>query len=114
MRFRSLFDRKGLSLERMAAFCEFAEHGSIVAATGGDPARQALVSRQISELESFFEIALVVIRQERSRLTGLEIASLGKLTYGLYVPKQMVSRLPARYSLQRALPLFPLALPIDC
>lgn len=204
MRFRSLFDRKGLSLERLAAFCEFAEHGSIVAATGGDPARQALVSRQISELESFFEIALVerqgrglvltgagrelaflirdylrrleefasaqretswtvrvmasnsigqwlilprlaklraawpeirvhlqheqtremvrqvqeglfdlaVVRQQGSGLAGLESASLGKLTYGLYVPPPTSPFRPTKGGLGQALTSHPLALPI--
>ncbi|MCH8474015.1 MAG: LysR family transcriptional regulator [Opitutales bacterium] len=86
MKYRSLFNRKGLSLERMSAFSEVAEHGSIVAATGGDPARQALVSRQISELESFFETALVERKGRGLILTeaGRELAflireSLGRL-----------------------------------
>ena len=78
MKYRSLFDRKGLSLDRLAAFCEVAETGSIVAATGGDPTRQALVSRQISELESFFEVSLVE-RQGRGLIlteAGRELAFL--------------------------------------
>lgn len=50
----SLFSRSGLSLDRLRGFLEFAEAGSIVQAALGDPSRQALISRQIRELEEFF------------------------------------------------------------
>jgi hypothetical protein len=44
--------KKGFSIERLAAMVSVAEHGGIMSAAGGDPNRQSLLSRQIKELES--------------------------------------------------------------
>jgi DNA-binding transcriptional LysR family regulator len=56
--FRSLFARSGLSLDRLRALAEVAEAGGIARAVGKDTTRQSLVSRQLKELEEFFEIEL--------------------------------------------------------
>lgn len=42
---------KGISIDRLRAFCAVIESGSITAAADGDPSRQSQFSRQISELE---------------------------------------------------------------
>lgn len=60
--FESLFTRGGLSLERLRSFVEFAEAGSITKAASGDLSRQALISRQIRELEEFFGTELAIRR----------------------------------------------------
>jgi len=56
--FESLFSRGGLSLDRLRSFLQLAEAGSISKAASGDLSRQALMSRQIRELEEFFETEL--------------------------------------------------------
>jgi DNA-binding transcriptional LysR family regulator len=58
--FESLFSRGGLSLDRLRSFLEFAQAGSISKAASGDLSRQALVSRQIRELEEFFGTELTL------------------------------------------------------
>ena len=52
--FESLFSTGGLSLERLRGFLDLAEAGSISKAADGEASRQALISRQIRELEEFF------------------------------------------------------------
>ncbi len=52
--FESLFTSGGLSLDRLRSFLQFAEAGSISKAASGELSRQALISRQIRELEEFF------------------------------------------------------------
>ncbi len=52
--FESLFSRGGLSLDRLRSFLEVAEAGSISKAASRDLSRQALISRQIRELEEYF------------------------------------------------------------
>ncbi len=58
--FESLFSRGGLSLDRLRSFLELSLAGSISKAASGDPSRQALVSRQIRELEEFFGTELTL------------------------------------------------------
>jgi DNA-binding transcriptional LysR family regulator len=65
--------RSGLSLERLRSFCAIAEAGSIVGAAGGDLPRQSLMSRQIRELEEFFETELI-----RRQGRGIVITEAGK------------------------------------
>lgn len=60
--FEKLFDRGGLSLDRLRAFLEMAEAGSISRAAPGDANRQSLISRQIKELEEFFGVELTLRR----------------------------------------------------
>jgi DNA-binding transcriptional LysR family regulator len=49
---------KNCSLDRLLNFAAVVRKGGIVGVTGGDPSRQALISRQISELASHFEAEL--------------------------------------------------------
>lgn len=52
-------NKKGFSIERLAALASVAEHGGIMNAAGGDPVRQSQLSRQMKELEGFFDFALL-------------------------------------------------------
>jgi DNA-binding transcriptional LysR family regulator len=49
---------KNLSLDRLRNFAQVVRKGGIATATGGDRSRQALISRQIAELSSHFEVEL--------------------------------------------------------
>ena len=49
---------KGISIDRLRAFCAVIEAQSITGAADGDPSRQSQFSRQISELESAFGFKL--------------------------------------------------------
>jgi DNA-binding transcriptional LysR family regulator len=64
--YEALFARSGLSLERLRSLVLVAEAGGISRAVGDDPARQSLVSRQLKELEEFFEVELT--RRDGKRL----------------------------------------------
>jgi DNA-binding transcriptional LysR family regulator len=71
--YKKLLSQSGISMERLASFCEVADSGSIVGAARGDAVRQSLISRQIRELESFFGVELV-----RRKGRGLEITASGR------------------------------------
>ena len=58
----SLPPLNGLSLDRLRNFLAFAEAGSIAKAAPGNLTRQALISRQIGELEQYFATGLTVRR----------------------------------------------------
>ena len=60
--FRDLFNRSGLSLDRLRRFLEFADAGSISKAAPDDVNLQSQISRQIAELEEYFETELTVRR----------------------------------------------------
>jgi DNA-binding transcriptional LysR family regulator len=68
--FTRLFAEAGLSLDRLRALVEVGAAGSMVRAAGGDPARQSQYSRQIKELEDFFQTGLVERHGKGIRLTG--------------------------------------------
>ena len=81
-----LLSKRGLSLDRLATFGAVAEAGSIVKASGGDPVRQSLMSRQIRELEEFFGVELtrrlgkgLVITPAGQRLAALVRAQIQDL-----------------------------------
>ncbi len=78
--FRRLFAQSGISLDRLRALVEVGAHGSIVKAADGDPARQSLYSRQLKELESFFQASLVERHGKGVRLTvqGRELARISR------------------------------------
>ncbi len=78
--FRRLFSESGLSLDRLRALVEVGACGSIVKAAEGDPARQSLYSRQLKELESFFQASLVERHGKGVRLTshGRELARISR------------------------------------
>ena len=78
--FGKLFAESGLSLDRLRALVELGASGSIVRAAPGDPARQSQYSRQIKELEDFFQITLVERHGKNLRLTanGKELARISR------------------------------------
>jgi len=78
--FQRLFAESGLSLDRLRALVEVGAYGSIVKAAEGDPARQSLYSRQLKELESFFQASLVERHGKGVRLTshGRELARISR------------------------------------
>ena len=91
----SILTRSGISLERLRSLLAFADAGSIVRAANGDPVRSSLISRQLGELEKFFEVELVakrgkglVLTEEGRRLTALvreqfqALEDFGKSTTG--------------------------------
>ena len=65
-------------MERLRSFVLFADSGSITKAAGGDPVRVSLISRQLRELEEFFEVELVAKRGKGLMLTpeGTRLAGL--------------------------------------
>jgi DNA-binding transcriptional LysR family regulator len=68
--YETLFARSGLSLERLRSLIQVADAGGISRAVGDDPARQSLVSRQLKELEEFFEVELTRRDGKRLALTS--------------------------------------------
>src|SRR5512137_2303605 len=78
--FVKLFSQSGLSLDRLKALVEVGAAGSIVQAAGSDPARQSQYSRQIKELEDFFQIGLAERHGKGIRLTasGKELARISR------------------------------------
>lgn len=81
---KGLLSESGISLERLGSFHEVAECGSITAAAKGNPSRQSLLSRQISELEAFFGVSLLRRESRPHRLTseGDELARLCREFFG--------------------------------
>ncbi len=78
--FERLFAENGLSLDRVRALLEVGATGSIVKAAAGDPVRQSQYSRQIKELEDFFQTKLVQRQGKGIRLTdnGKELARISR------------------------------------
>jgi len=78
--FARLFAESGLSLDRLRALLEVSAAGSIVRATGGEPVKQSQYSRQIKELEDFFQIKLIERHGKGIRLTpsGKELARISR------------------------------------
>ncbi len=78
--FARLFSDSGLSLDRLRTLVEVGAAGTIVRASGGDPVRQSQYSRQIKELEDFFQAHLVERRGKGVLLTssGRELARISR------------------------------------
>lgn len=78
--FQRLFATAGLSLDRLRALVEVGAAGSLVRAAAGDPIRQSQLSRQIKELEDFFEVHLTERQGRGLRLTaeGRELARISR------------------------------------
>lgn len=78
--FARLFTDSGLSLDRLRALVEVSAAGSIARAAEGDPTRQSQYSRQIKELEDFFQAKLVERHGKGIRLTpgGRELARISR------------------------------------
>jgi DNA-binding transcriptional LysR family regulator len=67
--FEALFQRSGLSLDRLRSFLAVADAGAIARAAPGNPIKQSQLSRQLGELEEFFGKALVERRGRGLALT---------------------------------------------
>ncbi len=76
--FNELFERGGLSLDRLRNFLAVVDAGSIAAAADRDLNRQSLISRQIRELEEFFGTELTTRRGKSIAVTP-EGRRLGEL-----------------------------------
>lgn len=80
-KFKSLFEKGGLSLDRLRNFVLVSEAGSVSRAANGDPIRMSLFSKQIKELESFFGATLSRRQGRTAKFTeaGLQLARLARL-----------------------------------
>jgi DNA-binding transcriptional LysR family regulator len=78
--FAKLFVDAGLSLDRLRALVEVGATGSIAKAAESDPIRQSQYSRQIKELEDFFQTKLIERHGKGIRLTpsGKELARISR------------------------------------
>jgi DNA-binding transcriptional LysR family regulator len=78
--YQKLLSRTGLSLDRLANFCQFADEGSIAKAAKGNAIRQSLISRQIRDLSEYFGVELVRRKGRGLELTaaGRELAAIGR------------------------------------
>lgn len=81
VKFKTLFNRSGLSLDRLRNFVLIAQAGGISLAAGGDPGRMSLFSKQIKELETFFGVALTRRQGRVMKLTeaGERLAQLAQV-----------------------------------
>lgn len=73
--YESVFNRKGISLERLRRFCEVADAGSIADARDRHRRAQPSYSRDIAALESYFGFALFG-REPGSARSGRHMAGL--------------------------------------
>lgn len=73
--YESVFNRKGISLERLRRFCEVAGAGSIADARDRHRRAQPSYSRDIAALESYFGVALFG-REPGSARSGRRMAGL--------------------------------------
>jgi DNA-binding transcriptional LysR family regulator len=80
MKFGNLFKEKGLSLDRLAALVEVDDAGGIANAAPDDDSRQSLISRQITQLEHFFDTELKHKTGKTVRLTpaGKQLAKYAR------------------------------------
>ena len=79
-KYETLFNRGGLSLDRLRNFVLIADAGGLSLAAERDPTRMSLFSKQIKELETFFGVALTR-RQGRTLLfteAGNQLAQLAR------------------------------------
>jgi DNA-binding transcriptional LysR family regulator len=83
MSITQLPNRRGLSFDRLRALLEFAEAGSLARAAQGDPVRQSQFSRQIGELEGYFEVELTRRQGNRLALTegGERLVQIARETF---------------------------------
>lgn len=84
MKKEDLLVRKGLSLDRLSGFLDIVDAGGIAAAARGDTSRHSQLTRQLAELEKFYELQLVDRRGRAFALTAegkdLEIAARTSFT----------------------------------
>jgi DNA-binding transcriptional LysR family regulator len=102
VRYQDLFNRTGLSLDRLRNFAVVAETGSLAKAAEGDATRASLFSKQIRELEGFFGVRLTERRGKGIALTtaGRELAQLTRFSLaGLEAFQQSCANRPQRVSI---------------
>lgn len=80
MKFRELFAKEGLSLDRLHTLVLVADAGNIAGAAPNNKDRQGQFSRQLGELERFFDVELKRKNGRTVRLThdGLLLAALAR------------------------------------
>jgi len=78
--YSKLFLKKGLSLDRLHSFCLVASAGGFNKAAGENVYKQSQYSKQIADLEKFFECRLFVREGRKIRLTdaGQHLLGLSK------------------------------------
>ncbi len=78
-----LFEKRGLSLDRLRALVEVADAGGIANAIGDDPVRQSQYSRQLKELDQFFGVELTCRKGRSLTLTpaGQSLAVVVRETF---------------------------------
>jgi DNA-binding transcriptional LysR family regulator len=94
--FEELFAERGLSLERLRAFCEIAEAAGVTRAAKG-VMRQPQYSRQLRDLETYFGAALFVRKRNsfRPTLAGEKLLNVAKdFMAALEVTRKEVRALP--------------------
>ena len=94
--------RKKLSWIRLVNFAAVLKKGGISAATGGDPSGVALISRQIAELESHFEVELTRRQGKGIAITanGDQLARIiNEFQRGLDDLRSQVNSAPVAYSI---------------
>lgn len=86
--FNELFKKRGLSLDRLRTLAMLKRYGTISKAAGDSDTMQSQFSRQIKELEDFFEIPLTVkkgrfaeLTQSGEHLAKIAIDVLSQLDY---------------------------------
>jgi DNA-binding transcriptional LysR family regulator len=78
-----LFERRGLSFERLRSLIEVAGAGGIAKAVGDDPVRQSQYSRQLKELEQYFGAELTCRKGKSLTLTpaGRRLAAATRASF---------------------------------
>jgi DNA-binding transcriptional LysR family regulator len=81
--YSKLFERRGLSLDRLRALVEVADAGGIAKAVGVDPVRQSQYSRQLKELDQFFGVELTCRKGRSLTLTpaGKQLAAVVRASF---------------------------------
>jgi DNA-binding transcriptional LysR family regulator len=81
--YENLFERRGLSFDRLRALVEVASAGGIAKAVGDDPVRQSQYSRQLKELEQYFGAELTCRKGKSLTLTpaGRRLAAATRASF---------------------------------
>ncbi len=81
-----IFQRKGISLEKLNLLCRIARSGGIRAAVGDDPSTQSLASRQMKELSRYVGVPIfkhigrsLELTEQGRQLQQISESFLGKL-----------------------------------